>query len=52
MIREGEESQEDSLKIISDENFLEAWICIFITHVLDSRSSFDFELSDFLNSQT
>jgi hypothetical protein len=26
VIREGEESQEGSLKIISDENFIEAWL--------------------------
>ena len=27
--REGEESQEDILKIRSDENFLESWLWIF-----------------------
>ena len=51
MIKEGEESQEDSLKITSDENFLEAWICILINHVLDSWSSCDSELIKCLNSQ-
>ena len=52
MNREGEESQEDSLKITSDGNFLESWICILISHVLDSWSSCDSELSKCLNSQT
>jgi hypothetical protein len=52
VIREGEESQEDSLKITSDENFPEAWICILISFVLDSQSSCDSELRKCLNSQT
>ena len=52
VIREGEESQEDSLKITSDENFLEAWLWILISFVLDSRSSCDSELRMCLNSQT
>ena len=52
MIREGEESQEDSLKITSDENFSEGWICILISFVHDSWSSCDSELSKCLNSQT
>ena len=52
VIREGEESQEDSLKIISDENFLEAWISILRNWLLDSCSSCDSELSKCLNSQT
>ena len=52
MIKEGEESQEDSLKITSDENFPEAWIYIWIIHVLDSQSSCDSELKKCLNSQT
>ena len=50
MIREGEESQEDILKITSDENFLESWLCILISFVPDSRSLHDSELSKCLNS--
>ena len=52
VIREGEESQEDSLKITSDENFPEAWIFILIRHELDSWSSCCYALNKFLNSQT
>ena len=52
MIREGEESQEDSLKITSDENFPKYWIWILISHVLDSKYTCDFEFRKFLNSQT
>ena len=52
MIREGEESQEDSLKIRSDENFLEAWLWILRSFLLDFHISCDLELSKFLNSQT
>jgi hypothetical protein len=52
VIREGVESQEDSLKITSDEKFLESLLCILISFVLDYRSSCDSELIKFLNSQT
>ena len=52
MIREGEESQEDSLKIRSDENFSEAWLWILRSFLLDFRFSFDSELRKCLNSQT
>ena len=52
VISEGEESHEDSLKITSDKNLMKPWIWIFISHVLDSRSSCDYELSKCLNSQT
>ena len=52
MIREGEESQEDSLKITSDENIPEAWICILMIYELDSWSSCDSALKKYLNSQT
>ena len=51
MMREGEESQEDSLKITSDEKFLESCICILIRHELDSWSSCDSALNKYLNSQ-
>ena len=51
-MREGEESQEDTMNITSDENFPEAWICICISHVHDSWSSCDSELIKCLNSQT
>ena len=51
-MRGGEESQEDSLKITSDENFPEFWICILMRHELDSQSSCVSELMKFLNSQT
>ena len=52
MIREGEGSKEDSLKITSDENFLKAWLWILISFVLDSKSSCDSEFRKCLNSQT
>ena len=52
MIREGEESQEDILKIRSDENFLEALLWILISFLLDLHFSCELELSKFLNSQT
>ena len=52
MIREGEESQEYSLKITSDQNFREAWMCIWIIHVIDSRSSCYYDFKKCLNSQT
>ena len=52
MIREGEESQEDSLKIRSDENFLEAWLWILRSFLLDFRFSCELELRKCLNSQT
>ena len=52
VIREGEESQEDSLKITSYEIFPKAWICIWIIHVLDSQSWCDskvLKLSNLMN---
>ena len=52
VIREGEESQEDSLKITSVEIFMEAWIWIWISHVIDPQSSCDSELNKCLNSHT
>ena len=52
MIREGEESQEDSLKIRSDENFLESWLWILRIFLLDFHFTCDLELRNFLNSQT
>ena len=52
MKREGEESQEDSLKITSDDKFMEAWLWILISHRLDSRSTCDSKLKKCLNSQT
>ena len=51
-MKEGEESQEDSLKITSDEKFPEALICILIRYELDSQSSCDSTLKKYLNSQT
>ena len=51
-IREGEESQEDSLKIRSDENFPEALLLTLRSFLLDLRFSCESELSKFLNSQT
>ena len=52
VIKEGEESQEDSLKIRSDENFLEAWLWILRSFLLDFHFSRDSELRKCLNSQT
>jgi hypothetical protein len=52
MIREGEESQEDSLKIRSDENFLEAWLWILRCFLLDFLFSCELDLSKCLNSQS
>ena len=52
VIKEGEESQEDSLKIRSDENFLEAWLWILGSFLLDFFFSCDSYLSKCLNSQT
>ena len=52
MIRKGEESQEDSLKIRSVENFMGAWMWILRSFLLDFRFSFESELRKFLNSQT
>ena len=52
VLRGGEESQEDNLKITSDEIFPKAWICIWISHVLDSQSWCDskvLKLSNLLN---
>ena len=52
MIREGEESQEDSLKIRSDENFPASWLWILRSLLVDSLSSCDSKLKKRLNSQT
>ena len=52
VIREGEESQEDSLKIRSVENFLEAWLWILISFLLYFYFSCELELSKCLNSWT
>ena len=52
VIREGEESQEDSLKIRSVEKFMEAWLWMFRSFLLDFCFSCELELSKCLNSQT
>ena len=52
MIREGEKSHEDSSKITSVENFLEAWIWILRSFELVFLSSCESELSKYLNLQT
>ena len=52
MIIEGEESQQDRLKITSDENSLETWIYIFMRYEIDSRYSCDDALNKYLNSQS
>lgn len=52
VIREGEESQEDNSKIISDENFSETWFWIFKIFVLDFRFSSHSNFIKCLNSQT
>ena len=52
VMRGGEESQEASVKITSDENSSEAWIWILMRYELDSWYSCDFELKKCLNSQT
>ena len=52
VMRGGEESHEDSLKITNDENYLEAWICILMRYEPGSRSSCDSALKKYLNSQT
>ena len=52
MIREGEESEEDRLKITSHEIFLEDLLCILMNLVLDSHSSCDSKLNKCLNSKS
>ena len=52
VIREGEESQEDSLKIKSVGKFLEALLWILRCFLLDFCFSCESELSKCLNSQT
>ena len=52
MVREGEESQEYNLKIISDESFPESWLWILRSFFLDFCFSCESELSKCLNSQT
>ena len=52
VIREGEESQEDSLKIRSVENFLLSWMWILIFFLLYWCFSCELELSKCLNSKT
>ena len=52
MIMEDEESQDDSLKIRSVENFLEAWLWILRSFLLYFHFSCELELSKCLNSQT
>ena len=52
VIREREESQEDSLKMRSVENFLEVWLWILRSFLLDFSFSCESEFRKFLNSQT
>ena len=52
MIRAGEESQEDSLKIRSVENFPEAWLWNLICFLFDFRFSCESEFRKLLNSKT
>jgi hypothetical protein len=49
---EGEELQEDSLYIGSDENFMESWLWILTSFILDFLFSCDSKFSKFLSSQT
>ena len=51
VIREGEESQENSLKIRSDKKFSEAWLWILRIFLLVFCFSCELELSKCLNSQ-
>ena len=52
VIKEGEESQEDTLKIRSDEKFPEYWLDVLRSFLLDFHFSCDSELSKCLNWQT